>query len=180
MNSSLRFCLLPATILSLSVLAACSSNDDPLSNDATGNGGDLQTMPTGFPLVPATPGGDITPIAGLYDAQRIIDNETDERYALFDATGLFTIYDLEQDALGSGDNCYRPTEPVSVTPNGGDSYTIDKRETTIVRSQSGIELSFIDSTDEDEDGDLSEALSQSWRAVEGIVVDDLFDCRAAE
>jgi hypothetical protein len=178
MKASLRYSFLSAAILSLSTLGACSSND----NDAlpTGDGGDQLTLPTGLPVIPATPGGDITPIAGLYDARRIIGTETDERYALFDATGLFTIYDLEQDALGSGDNCYRPTAPVTVSPNGGDSYSIDERVTTIVRTETGIDLTFTDSTDEDEDGDLSETLTQSWLAVAGIVIDDLLDCRAAE
>lgn len=170
--------LLPAAIAFLAVLSACSSDDDDegIVDNASG---DL-TMPSGIATEPAAPGGDITLIAGLFDATRTIGADTDVRYALFDATGLYTLYDYEQDALGEGLNCYRPTEPVTVTPNGGDVYTVNERVTTIMRTATGLELEFVDSTDEDEDGDTTETLMQVWPALEGLSTDELLDCRAAE
>lgn len=175
--------LAAVSVLTLVTLGACSSNDD--DDDAgldPGSSGESSQVssPTTAPPEPAEPGGDITPIAGLYNAERTIGGEVDERYAYFDAVGLYTVYDMDQDAFGSGQNCYRPSTPVSVTPNGGDSYTVGERESTIVRSDSGLSLEFVDMTDEDEDGDTTETLSLDWPIVAGISVEDLIVCDSQE
>ena len=108
-----------ATILAALTLAACSSNS-PSTDTSMLN-----------PEAPAAentgePGGDITPIAGLWDGTTSVDETNDVVYWNLATNGVLTRYDYQQDGLptATGENCYIVSDAITVTPEDGEDYSI--------------------------------------------------------
>jgi len=133
--------LTPALVAVLA-LGACSSDDD----DTPSASGTSALAPGEQPEAPisTTSGGDTTAIAGLWDATREItvtdgDQTTtgdDIAYVQISTDGLWTYHDYAQDVTGD-ENCYRTVGPRTLTPEGGDDYSLSGEEDAWTLSVSG-------------------------------------------
>jgi len=133
--------LAPALLAALA-LGACSSDDDGPSGAAGTSELNPDLTPEG--PVSSTPGGDTTAIAGLWDATREITvtdgGETrtgdDIAYVQISDDGLWTYHDYAQDVTGD-ENCYRTVGARTLTPEGGDDYSLAGEEQAWTLSASG-------------------------------------------
>ena len=170
-----------AVLLVLGV-TACSSDEDsePLNEpgEPTGSGEFSDQAPESIDT--GEPGGDITPIAGLWDGSSTADEVTDVVYWNLAANGVLTRFDFQQDgAVGaSGDNCYIVGEPITVSPEDDDFYSIFNVAVTAVRTDQLLTITFLDAdiNDLDEDGDNTETPVFSWTLLTTPVLEDLNSC----
>ncbi len=117
-ESRYRCCLPLSLILALSLLSACDSSSESSFESAARQCGKTQESGAGRSSDGTTPassepirdlpppvivGGDTSAISGLWDRSR----EGDVYYTYIGQNGEFTIYDYDQDADGTGLNCYR-------------------------------------------------------------------------
>lgn len=162
-------------------LIACSSDDDDNGNaqetsELNDNASDTSSN--------GEPGGDTSSIAGLWDGSVSQNDVTDVVYWDLANNGILTRYDDQQDgAPGStGDNCYVVGNPNTVTPEGGDDYTIAGVAVTAVRVDDTLTITFleVDENDLDENGDQTEMPTHNWTLHTANVVDDLNACEATE
>lgn len=176
MATRLTLCLLGSLLIM--GLAACSSDDDsPGSNpgDTSQLNPDLDNGPT-----PGTPGGDTTAIAGLWDGSVGDTDSVDTFYWSIAENGVLTSYDYQQDQgqNATGENCYIAGDPITVTPETGDNYSIAGTSATITNTDNTLSVVFLeaDAADLDEDGDTEEMPTYNWPAVTGLAVADLTAC----
>lgn len=124
------------------------------------------------------PGGDITTIAGLWDGTTSDGN--DVVYWNFAANGVLTRHDYQQDsgAVASGENCYAVGDPITVTPEGGDDYSIFDVAVTAAVTDESLTVTFLeaDKNDLDEDGDTNETPVLTWTRLNTPVLEDLNNC----
>ncbi len=124
------------------------------------------------------PGGDISAIAGLWDATT--SDRNDVVYWNFAANGVLTRYDYQQDnaPTATGENCYIVSDSVTVTPEGGDDYSIFDVAVTAVVSGESLELTFLeaDKNDLDENGDTEEMPVLTLARLNSPVLEDLNSC----
>ncbi len=162
-------------------LTACSSND----NDDPQPAGGSQFNPNGEPAVDdGQGGGDTTAIAGLWDGSMTEDDTSDVIYWQLDENGVLTRYDYQQDGAldASGENCYVVGDPISVSPEGDDSYSFFNVATTVTLDDETLTIAFIDPdiNDLDADGDTSEIPTLSWTKLNTPVAEDLNACTTDE
>ena len=123
------------------------------------------------------PGGDITAIAGLWDGTT---SNGDVVYWSFAADGVLTRYDFQQDGItsASGENCYSVSEPITVTPEGGEDYSIGNVAVTAVVNGEFLSVTFLeaDQFDLDENGDTEETPVFMWTRLNTPVLEDLNSC----
>ena len=180
------FKLHPILIILVSLalgVAACSSSDD---NDASDNNNDPSTESSELSdqapelLNTGEPGGDITAIAGLWDGSDTIGEVTDVVYWNMAANGVLTRFDYQQDGVASatGENCYINGDPITVTPESDDTYSISDVAVTAVRTNQSLTITFLepDMNDLDADGDNTETPEFSWTLLTTPVLDDLNSC----
>jgi len=126
------------------------------------------------------PGGDITAIAGLWDGTTSNGGTNDVVYWNFAANGVLTRYDFQQDGISSasGENCYVVSEPITVTPEGGEDYSIDNVAVTAVVVGESLRITFLeaDENDLDENGDTEEMPEFIWTRLNSPVLEDLNNC----
>ena len=170
-----------AVLLALGV-TACSSDDDSESVNESDEpmvlGGFSDQAPESINT--GEPGGDITPIAGLWDGSSTVDEVTDVVYWNLAANGVLTRFDFQQDGVigASGDNCYVVGEPITVSPEDDDFYSIFNVAVTAVRSDKLLTITFLDAdiNDLDVDGDNTETPVFSWTLLTTPVLEDLNSC----
>ena len=123
------------------------------------------------------PGGDITAIAGLWDGTT---SDGDVVYWSFAAEGVLTRYDFQQDGItsASGENCYYVNEPITVTPESGDDYSIGNIAVTAVVNGESLSVTFLeaDQFDLDENGDTEETPVFTWTRLNVPLLEDLNSC----
>lgn len=163
------------TTIAASFLVACSGDGE---NDITSSSQfnpDLQTA-----VSTGEPGGDISPIAGLWDGTISNVDANDVVYWNFAANGVLTRFDFQQDGglFASGENCYIVSDPITVTPEGGSDYSIDNVAVTAVVDGESLDLTFLeaDTNDLDENGDAEETPSFKWTRLTSPVLEDLNSC----
>ena len=160
-------------------LAACSSDDDDDDADITSS--EISEEAPGS-LNTGEPGGDITPIAGLWDGSETVDGVTDVVYWNFAADGVLTRYDYQQDGVAdaSGENCYLVGDPTTVSPEDEDTYSLSNVAITAVRTDDTLDIIFLDAdvNDFDADGDTAETPTLSWTLLTTPGLDDLNSCTA--
>ena len=131
-------------------------------------------------LISGEPGGDITTIAGLWDGSTSNGDTTDVVYWNFAANGFLQRYDYQQDGVAdaSGENCYIVSDAITVTPEGGDDYSISDVAVSAVVSDDSLSVSFLeaDKNDLDEDGDSDETPVFTWSRLDSPVLEDLNSC----
>jgi len=142
------------TVVAALLLAACSGgggNDNGNSTGTSEFNPDLESEAS-----TGEPGGDITAIAGLWDGTTTTGDASDVVYWSFAANGVLTRYDYQQDggSGATGENCYIVGDPITVTPEGGNDYSIQNVAVTAVVSGDSISLAFLepDTNDLDSDG----------------------------
>ncbi len=157
-----RLSLVGLIALSVLSLAACSSDDDDqAANETSQLNEDLNT-----PDNAGQPGGDTSAIAGLWDGTLNDDAGSDVLYWNLEANGVLTQYDYQQDGApgASGENCYIVGDPITVTPENADEYSIANVAVTAVRSGDVLTIVFSepDANDLDGDGDTTETPTLNW------------------
>jgi len=143
------------------VLTACSSD----KNDPSAGSSEFNPNAES-PANPGAPGGDTTAIAGLWDGTVIGEEAGDIVYWHLADNGVLTRYDYQQDGIaGANDqNCYVVGDPITVTPEGANAYSIANTAVTIVRTGDNLEITFVeaDRNDFDGDGDTAESPTLNW------------------
>jgi len=157
------------------LLGSCGGTGDNNSAGTSEFNPDLDT-----PVTTGEPGGDITPIAGLWDGTTSNGDASDVVYWNFAANGVLKRYDYQQDggANASGENCYVVSDPITVTPEGDNDYSINNvAVTAVVNSQSlGVTFLEADNNDLDADGDTDETPVFTWARLVSPVLEDLNSC----
>lgn len=185
-----------ATLAALLALGACGSDDDDDDAGAAAQGaGDEAGLPgtpgadegdtsvlnpdldTGGSVDSEPSGNDTSAIAGLWDTGSGPQTQRNEGYVLISDDGLYTEYDDQQDAVGSGENCYI-VRSFRLDREDGDTYSLgDGNNTTLsitpAADEGSLEVAFLD-----DEGTATGAGVQSWpRVAEGSVdVDSLTAC----
>ncbi|MBX2837876.1 MAG: hypothetical protein KTR35_13535 [Gammaproteobacteria bacterium] len=166
--------LLSLSLGAMVFLAACSSDDDNASDESQFNPDAPETENTG------EPGGDISAIAGLWDGTTPVADSSDVVYWYFAQNGVLTRYDYQQDgAPGATDeNCYIVGDPITVTPEGGDDYSLFNVAVSAVRTDDQLTMTFYeaDRNDLDADGDTEEVPTFTWSLLTTPVLEDLNAC----
>ncbi len=119
-------------------------------------------------------GGDS--IAGLWDVTEVDpDFGEDIFYLRILADGTVISYDYQQDEYDAGDNCYIIGTDQTLTPIGGDQYRSeftgfpDEAETlTITRSGNLLTVSYVDTFDENNNGNVTEMLTFTYPLLTGV------------
>lgn len=159
-------------------LGACSDSDDTDSDSSELNP-DLDST-----VIPGEPGGDTTAIAGLWNGSMMADGVEDVIYWNVAADGVLTRYDYQQDGTNgsSGQNCYVIGAPMTLTPEGGDSYSIADVAATFVRDGDNMTVTLVeeDKNDIDEDGDVTEMPTLDFALLTTPTLADLNDCTSEE
>jgi len=101
-------------------------------------------------------------------------------YWHFAADGVLTRYDFQQDGMSaaSGENCYLVNGPVTVTPEGGEDYSIANVAVNAVVNGESLTITFLetDQNDLDENGDTEETPVFIWTRLNTPVLEDLNSC----
>lgn len=161
------------TVTAALLLGACSSSGN---NDAAGTSEFNPDL--NIAVNTGEPGGDITTIAGLWDGTTSDGN--DVVYWYFATNGVLTRYDYQQDSgsAASGENCYVVGDPITVTPESGNDYSIFDVAVTAVVTDESLNIMFLeaDKNDLDEDGDTDETPVLTWTRLNTPVLEDLNNC----
>lgn len=164
------------------LLVGCGGNgtnsDNPNESGETNTDSTSQFNPDLEGMVnTGEPGGDITAIAGLWDGTT---SNGDVVYWSFAADGVLTRYDFQQDGIpsASGENCYSVSEPITVTPEGGEDYSIGNVAVTAVVNGESLSITFLeaDQFDLDENGDTQETPVFVWTRLTTPMLEDLNSC----
>ena len=131
----------------------------------------------GAPFAPVDVPGDARNVAGLYDASVRRPLGLDVRYLLITVNDTVVVYDYDQDAYGTGLNCYRAGAPVPFVRDRGDDYLLDGRSVRVARDTLGIGFGFTDTLDDDRDGDFTDFVYYRYPLLSGLSVLDLNRCR---
>jgi len=161
-------------------LAACSSSDsDNTTGTSEATTSEFNPDLTGTENT-GEPGGDITAIAGLWDGSTVNNDTTDIIYWNFSANGVLTRYDYQQDGApaSSGENCYIVDDPITVTPEGDNDYSINNVAVTATVNGESLTISFLepDVKDLDANRDTEESPTFTWTNLSSPVLDDLNSC----
>lgn len=161
-------------------LSGCSSSDGEQSNASSSDfNPDLPALEDN-----GESGGDTTALAGLWDGTTGPDDARDVVYWNLAADGVLTRYDYQQDGAenASGENCYVVDDPISVTPEGADDYSLFNVAVTIGRSDDTLMITFNepDINDVDGDDDITELPIFSWTLLSTPVLADLNSCTSPE
>ena len=132
---------------------------------------------------------DTRAIAGLYDVSEVDEGLLDVLYLEIASDGGFTVYDYDGDDFDQGDNCYF-AETGRFESLGGDRYRVfpagdegvvvdadaETNDVELVRSSDGLRVSYVDTFDEDEDGDTAETLVFVYPSVTNLSSTDFNSC----
>jgi len=117
---------------------------------------------------------------GVWDGTINNSGTNDVVYWNFAANGVLTRYDFQQDGIpsASGQNCYVVSEPITVTPEGGEDYSIGNVAVTAVVTGESLNITFLeaDENDLDENGDTEEMPVFIWTRLSSPVLEDLNNC----
>ena len=156
----------------------------------TGNGGETGSQGQaggtgGGGETGANPGdGDVSEIAGLYDASYQENGLTDVIYVGVTADGAWTEYDYDGDEYDQGENCYFITGG-RVRRLEGNTYLVSYTGEDapgegdvgmLTRTADGLFIEYVDRFDEDGDGDTEETLTELWPHLVGISAVDFNGC----
>ena len=171
------------TLTAAGILIGCGSggeNDTDTVTDTDLSGTSQLNPDLDTPDTSGAPGGDVTSIAGLWDGSMIAGDTEDVIYWYIDPVGLLSRYDFQQDGTttASGENCYLVSDPITLTPEGDDDYSLDDVALTAVVSDDAIAITFLeaDANDFNENGDLEETPSLTWTRLVSPVLEDLNPC----
>ncbi len=180
--------VLSSIVLSL-LLFGCGGSDDNPDNPTASVDSNTDGMPaTGMPntpldSTPVTPSGSNTSaIAGLWDLSGLDDEDNqDVVYALISSDGLVTEYDYDQDAAGSGRNCYIISAS-TLTADGNNQYSQSDEveggfdKFTAIKNGSTLAVSFVDIDDDNENGSTTDLITEEFNELVGVDPTDLNDC----
>jgi hypothetical protein len=129
------------------------------------------------------PGGDITPIAGLWDGTTSVDETNDVVYWNLATNGVLTRYDYQQDGLptATGENCYIVSEAITVTPEDGEDYSIFDVAVSAARNEDTLTITFneADKNDLNQNDDISETPVLTWTLLNTPTLAELNACVTA-
>lgn len=164
-------------ILTALTLTACGSSNDSSSDTSMLNPNTSEVENTG------EPGGDTTPIAGLWDGTTVVNDASDVVYWSLADNGVLTRYDYEQDGVASatGENCYIVGNPITVTPEGGEDYSFFDVAVSAVRSGDALTITFneADKNDLNQNSNGVEIPVLNWTLLTTPTLADLNACIAA-
>lgn len=144
------------------------------NTDTPGNGGDTGTVG----------GGDLSSISGLWDYSYIhpVFGEDILYFEILPSGELYD-YDYQQDEFDGGDNCYFIDGPQTIDALGDNEYYIaypdeqdDGAVVTLIRDGNTLLISYIDTFDDDDDGDITEILTDSAVLISGISSASFNEC----
>jgi len=166
--------------ISLTLLfAACSSSDDNTPDNTPNETSQFNPDLVG-PSTDGAPGGDTSLIAGLWDGTVMSEEVADVIYWNISSDGVITQYDYQQDGVlgATGENCYVVLDPITVTPEDDDVYSIGNVAVSASVADNILNLAFLeaDQNDFDENGDTTETPVFAWPMLTTAVLSDLSDC----
>ena len=144
-------------------------------NDADADAGQ------GTTASPPASSGDFAALAGLYDASYEEEGAIDVVYIEIAPDGTYTEYDYDGDDFDLGQNCYFIFSG-QLESVGGDVYRLvgggfdEADEGTLVRSGDVLRVSYVDEFDEDDDGDTTEIVTETWPVVVNLSSTDFNEC----
>ena len=165
-----------AAILAALTLAACSS-DSPST--------DTSMLNPEAPVAENTgePGGDITPIAGLWDGTTSVGDTNDVVYWNLAADGVLTRYDYQQDGMptATGENCYIVGQAITVTPEGVEDHSIFDVAVSAARNGDNLTITFneADKNDLNQNDDIEETPVFTWTILTTPTLAELNACVTA-
>lgn len=161
------------------------------SNAGSGDNDAITTGTVGLSNCPALAGsGDISTIAGLYDASEVDGTGTDVFYVQITTSGSVIGYDYQQDDVDSSDNCYLIGSGESAyRATGNSTFTnvqhVDAdinceirlvEDILITRSNSMLTIEGPDFDDDDGDGDTTERVVSAFPVLTGLSTSDFNVC----
>ena len=129
-------------------------------------------------------------VAGLWDTTEISNGLQNIGFTQIGENGDITFFDFQQDDIGTGENCYAIVAGTSVIeqlanltfintfysdPDTSCDVLTDSLELTFDANGS-LEITSVDESDEDNDGDTNELITRTFPEVLGTSVTDLIAC----
>lgn len=171
-----RKLLTSLAIAAAMTLAACSDSND----DASPNNTSEPSTNTDGAVDDGMGGGDTSAIAGLWDGTTTEDDVEDVVYWNLSEDGVLTRYDDQQDGAAGADsqNCYIVGDPISVSPEADDAYSLFNVAVTAVKADDTLTITFTepDKNDVNNNGDTTETPTLTWTLLTTPTVDDLNEC----
>ncbi len=130
-------------------------------------------------------GSDTSAIAGFWDVSEENDSgEQDIYYALISANGMVTEYDYDQDAAGSGRNCYVISTSTLTAISNNQYQQSDEIEGgfdtfTATRQGTVLTVSFVDEDDDNQNGSTTDLITETYNELTSIDPATLEDCNTA-
>lgn len=146
----------PVLVLLSGLVAACSGDDS--------------TTRQGLEAVPGE-------IVGLWD----LSAGGDEAFMKITTDARVIYWQMFDGAGEAASNCYR-VDTFPLRPLGGDEYLLQQESerpvepTTIVQDGSELVFRFVDTLDDDDDGDVEEIVEERFRRAEGLSSIDFNVC----
>jgi hypothetical protein len=181
--NSIRACI--SVLLLCLVTIACGSgdsgpspnNDNPQENNPPDN-----NPPSNDPQENDPPGSNTFPIAGFWDNSTLDSaGQEDIIYVEISPDGQVTEYDYDQDAFGAGQNCYYVTQS-QLTALGDNRYQQTDptdgsvEEFTAISSGDVLTVTYVDVEDDNNNGQTTDLITESYPAVVGTTAIDLTPC----
>ena len=129
-------------------------------------------------------------VTGLWDTTEISNGLQDIAVTQIGQNGDITFFDFQQDDVGNGDNCYVIVAGTSVIeqladlsfintfysdPDTSCNVLTDSLELTFDANGS-LEISSVDELDTDNDGDITETITETFPRINGVSATDLIAC----
>ena len=165
-----------------------------VTGNDTGTGGENTSSPATVGLAKCSAlfanGGSSASIAGLYNVSDTFEpNLVDVAYLEISNNGTMTLYDYQQDDFDEGDNCYIIESGVSVLSpleknefvstlyiDEDENCDIITEQATIIRTETELTATFVDTDDEDDDGDTTELISDVLPVATGLTTESFNHC----
>ena len=126
----------------------------------------------------------------MWDTTEISNGLQDIAVTQIGQNGDITFFDFQQDDVGNGDNCYVIVAGTSVIeqladlsfintfysdPDTSCNVLTDSLELTFDANGS-LEISSVDELDTDNDGDITETITETFPRINGVSATDLIAC----
>ena len=175
---------LPDTIETINEPVAAEANDISELDETTEITVGAQNCP---PLLGIRSIGAVT---GLWDTTEISNGLQDIAVTQIGQNGDITFFDFQQDDVGNGDNCYVIVAGTSVIeqladlsfintfysdPDTSCNVLTDSLELTFDANGS-LEISSVDELDTDNNGDITETITETFPRINGVSATDLIAC----
>ena len=118
-------------------------------------------------------------IVGLWDRSGELNGQTDTLYTFIGANGEYLVYDYQQDAFGTGDNCYKPRTGRIWRVTNSSRYQIELTTPASDLSTDSAGTTTIYFLDNNLLVTAEEGASETWTPPTGLARESLLLCNQA-